>query len=173
MISSLAQSKEKTALYKILEIQEGTKEEKQFLAQWAAVIKARVQELCGQGLELETETLPDGAYIFYFGDEENDKEGYDFSTPYGNHVGDMKFFVSLKHLMNIPKAHRQADFMFGTSHEAIHEISGRGDEIHKYLTPQDARILRTGKIGNVQVIENADIFSQVFLKTRMSYIHML
>ncbi|MBI1869940.1 MAG: phosphodiester glycosidase family protein, partial [Chlamydiae bacterium] len=162
-------SDEKKVLYQLLRIEAGAPQEAEFLKKWAEFIQARAQDLQRRdaNLHLETETLQNGAYTFYFGDEEHHKLGVDFSSPYGNCVGDGKFFVNLKHLTNIPQEYRIADWIYGTSHEAMHEISGIGDELHQDLTVQDAHILRTGKVGErgLLLTEAPNQFREAFLKT--------
>ncbi|MBI1883308.1 MAG: hypothetical protein HYS08_03775 [Chlamydiae bacterium] len=158
---SVPDSDEKKALYRLLGIK--ADQEQEFLKKWGDFIRARAEDL-----EFETTTLADGEYTFYFGDEKHLKEGYDFRSPYGNCVGDGKFFVNLKHLTNIPQEHRQADWIYGTSHEAMHEMSKKGDELHGVLTYQDIEILRTGLVQDISLIENSDDFKTAFLETLSS-----
>jgi len=120
------------------------------------LIQARLRELRAQGLDFD-ETYRD-EYEIRFGDA--------FASPYGNCISDGLFFVDLRHLANMSEEDRQASFLLGISHEAVHEITGLGDKaLHPILTPQDARIMSEGRIGEVRVTDNPAGFIESFNST--------
>ncbi|MFC1667908.1 LOG family protein [Chlamydiota bacterium] len=92
-----------------------------------------------------------GTYTLYFGDQEScsetDVEAY--STLFGNHVKDSKFYCNIRGFLKLKKQYRQALFITGITHEMVHELlpvrNQQGKKkrtlLEQALTIEDAALL--------------------------------
>lgn len=127
-----------------------------------ADIRVRAEDAQARGTRLPGTALPDRPnpntpYTIAFGDRNHQVPGFEFDTPAGNHTGDGRFHLNLMNLAHVPRALRPGAIRFLLSHEGMHELTGRGDAIHSWLTPQDVIVLETGRIGTVGFMDPSQL----------------
>ncbi len=133
---------QREALFEILGLRTA-EAQKRFIEKLTRLIRIR---LASRGIIFDENTALENL-SFIFGDEDNPTDDFDFTSPYGNCIKDGKFFINIKALVALrEETGRQSSFLLGISHEMVHEITGKEEEIEEELTEEDAEFMLDGQL---------------------------